>query len=105
MATGSGRRSKIAPETIDQAVKRYVEQGESVRVLAKYYKVAEPTIYLWVRKHQANASKQAKLENVSQGDLEKITRGDLAVKVKLLEKELRETREKLVARMIKLGEL
>lgn len=55
------KRTYNTPEDIAQAVKRFYD-GESAKVLALYYKVAEPTIYSWRRKAKSADEPPADLE-------------------------------------------
>lgn len=46
------KRTYNTQEAIEQACKRYVA-GESVAVLAKYYGVSLPAVYVWINKYKA----------------------------------------------------
>jgi hypothetical protein len=89
---------------IDEAVKRRMA-GESVAVLAKYYKISRPGFYLWVKKYKEQLLEKSKHNGMSTHDAEVSDKRTLIAEVQALRLENQKLRNKVVSLMIKSGEM
>lgn len=97
-------KTKRPQHIIDQAVKRYMA-GEQAVALAKEYKISKPGFYLWVARHKAEILEQAKKQDMTPKDAAIADKRTLLVELEQLRLENRKLREKVVAMMIKSGEI
>jgi transposase-like protein len=97
--------TKLPPNLILEVVKRHIEGREHVGSLAKEYGVGRASVYNWVDRYEKNSVSHASKEYMEPHQIESAEKTVLIAEVKRLKAELDETRSKLVARMIKLGEL
>lgn len=98
-------RTKNTQEDIEQAVRRYLDKGESVGVLAKYYKVSQPAVYKWISAYKEAQVAKAKTAGMDGASIERATSRDAAFVIEELKKENRKLRDRLLDLMIKTGDL
>lgn len=96
--------TKRTQATIDEAVKRYMG-GEQVSTLAKYYKVSRAGFYLWVRKYKEETLERSKKSGMTPHDAELSDKRTLVSEIQALKLENHKLRDKVVALMIKAGEI
>jgi len=87
------------PDQIEEAVKRYLA-GENVNVLCKYYKVSRAGFYLWAKNYKKNAEKRARIGTGPSSDLIELKEENASLRL-----QVRELREMLLSKMIKLKEI
>jgi transposase len=96
--------TKRPQHVIDEAVKRFMA-GESAHVLAKYYKVSRPGLYNWVHKYKLESLANAERKDMSPDQLKQIDRQQLVAENMALKEENSKLRHKVVALMIKAGDI
>ena len=89
---------------IDEAVKRYMA-GEPVTTLSKYYKISRPGFYLWVKKYKEDLLEKSKTAGMSPKDAEQADKRVLLIELEQARQENRKLRDKVVALMLKGGEI
>jgi hypothetical protein len=97
--------TKHPQHVIDEAVKRYMDGRESVRVLAKFYKISKAGFYLWVAKYKKQLVETSKRSGMSPADADRADKRTLATEIEQLRLENRKLRDRVVSLMIKSGEL
>lgn len=90
--------------TIDEAVRRFMA-GEQAVTLAKYYKISKPGFYLWVKKYKEQLLEKSKRQGMTPHDAEVSDKRTLIAEVQSLKLENHKLRDKVVALMIKAGEI
>jgi transposase-like protein len=80
----------------DEAVKRHLEGGETVKALCKFYKVSRATMYNWVEAYKAEIVQNVKTQGVAPRDLERIQKQELIAQNEILQTENRKLRDRLV---------
>ena len=86
------------------AVKRHMA-GESVAVLAKYYKISKPGFYLWVAKYKQALLESADRKALTPADAALTDKRVLIAEIQALKLENAKLRNKVVSLMVKHGEL
>ncbi len=97
-------KTKKPQHVIDKYVKRYMA-GEQATSLAKEAGVSKPGFYLWIQKHKQQILKQAKTAGMTPADAATADKRELLIELEQLRLENRKLREKVVAMMIKSGEI
>ena len=97
-------RTKKPQHVIDKYVKRYMA-GEQATSLAKEAGVSKPGFYLWIQKHKQQILEQAKTAGMTPADAATADKRELLIELEQLRLENRKIREKLIAMMIKAGEI
>jgi len=90
---------------IDKAIKRHLEENTPVAQLAKELKVTRQTIYSWVENYKRKVMERMERAGQSPAELEKIAKSELVAQIKALQSENRKLREKVLAMMMKYGEI
>lgn len=98
------RPTKTPQHVIDEAVKRHMA-GESVRVLAKYYKISVPQFYNWIAAYKQELLEQAAKRDMSPKEAELVDKRVLIAENQAMKLELRKLRDKVINLMIKTGDL
>lgn len=93
--------TKVPQKAIDKAVARYLG-GESVIALAKEYKISRAMFYLWAKKYKRNVLEQAARKDIVSPPADKRA---LSTQIQLLRLENARLGNKVVALMLKLGEI
>lgn len=96
--------TKRPAHEIDTAVKRFMA-GESARVLAKFYKVSRPALYNWVSKYKRQTLADADRKEKTPDQLKQVDRQQLVTENMALKEENAKLRHKVVALMIKAGDI
>lgn len=89
---------------IDKYVKRYMN-GEQATALAKEAGISKPGFYLWIQKHKQQIMEQSKTKDMSPKDADIANKRELLIELEQLRLENRKMREKLIALMLKSGEI
>ncbi len=97
-------QTKRPQHLIDKYVKRYMT-GEQATALAKEAGVSKPGFYLWVKKHKEQILENSKKVNMTPADAAIADKRTILVELEQLRLENRKLREKVVAMMIKSGEI
>lgn len=104
-------KSKHTDKQKAEAVRRYLEAGESAAKIARDFKVSKPGFYIWLRaakqeaiRQAANAPPQARGSGMM-ANAELRERQVLIDQNKELQREVHKLRDKLVALMVKHGEI
>jgi hypothetical protein len=92
----------FTPSTICMSVYMSGEQAEG---LAKELKVSRATIFNWTSRYKEQALEQSRREGINPKELEKQDKASLIVKLRALELENRRLRDKVVALLLKTGEI
>lgn len=90
---------------IDKWVRKHLEDGVPVRDLAKLAKVSVPGFYLWVSKAKAEMYEKSKRLGMSPVDIEKSDKQNMLYELDQVKMENTRLRERLMAVLIKHGEL
>jgi len=96
--------TKRPQHVIDEAVKRHMA-GESVRVLAKFYKISVPQFYNWIAAYKQTLLEQSAKRDMTPKDAELVDKRVLIAEVQALKLENRKLRDKVVSLMMKAGDL
>jgi hypothetical protein len=97
-------KTKTPQHLIEKAVQRYMK-GEQAVALAKEYRISKPGFYLWVARHKQELLEKSKTANMTPADAAVADKRTLLVELEALRLENRKLREKLIATMIKSGEI
>lgn len=97
-------KPKRPQHEIDKAVEAYLS-GENVNSLAKRYKMSRAGMYLWIRKAREDAAAAAHRLDVGSKGIEQEKKISDRLKVKGLEQENRELKQKLFELLVKHKEL
>ena len=92
------RRSapKTPQKTIDRAIKRHVEGGESADDLAKELQVSRASIYGWVAKYKQNILERSRRAGMTPLDADRADKAELIAHIEALELENKQLRDKLI---------
>jgi transposase-like protein len=85
---------------IDAAVRRYM-QGESAASLARQYKISRAGMYLWIKKAREGAAQQARMREIGAEGISRETRINKDLRIRQLENENRELKQRLFDLMLK----
>jgi transposase len=96
--------TKVSPKAIEKAVKRHMA-GERADTLATELKVSRATIFNWTAKYRADTLEQARRGEMTPKELERQDKSALVAQLEALKLENRRLREKVVALMLKSGEI
>ena len=97
-------KSKFPQHVKDKVVKRFFA-GEQATALAKEYKVSKPGLYQWAAKAKKEILEQQKQVNMSPEDVEHASKKVMAIELEQLWLENRKLRVRILAMMIKSGEI
>ncbi len=97
-------QTKVPPKTMERAAKRHMG-GEQAEALAKEFKVSRATIFNWSMRYKEQVLEQARREGINPKELERQDKATLVAKVQSLELENRRLRDKVVALLLKSGEI
>lgn len=97
-------KSKFPQHVKDKVVKRFFA-GEQATALAKEYKVSKPGLYQWAAKAKKDLLEQSKQANMTPEDIEKSSKKVMAIELEQLRLENRKLRDRILAMMIKSGEI
>jgi transposase len=96
--------TKVSPKAMEKAAKRHLA-GEQAEGLAKEHKVSRATIFNWTARYKEQALEQSRREGINPKELEKQDKATLVAKLQALELENRRLRDKVVALLLKTGEI
>lgn len=100
------KNDTISPAAVvAKAVKRHLEGGESAVDLAQEYRVSRATIYNWVAAYERQLLERSEKQGMSTHDAELWDKRTLIAEIKRLKLENTKLKDKLVAMMIKAGEI
>jgi transposase-like protein len=92
-------------KAIDKFLKRHFEGGESVVALSKEYKISRATAYNWLNKHREKLLEQSRTADMTPAAIEKTARVSLIAENRMLKAENGKLKNKVMAMMLKYGEL
>ena len=96
--------TKVPEKAVAKAVKRRLA-GESADTLAKEYKVSRATLYNWTAAYKRQLLEQSTIADMSPREAETADKRVLMAENEALKLEVRKLRDKVVAMMIKAGEI
>ena len=96
--------SKRTQADVSAAVARYLA-GDSVTSLARQFGVSKPAVYLWIAKYKKDAIDKQRTADMSPADAAIADKQTLLIEIDALRAENRRLRDKVIASMIKSGEL
>jgi transposase len=95
---------KASPKVMEKAAKRHLA-GEQAEGLAKEHKVSRATIFNWTARYKEQALEQSRREGINPKELEKQDKATLIARLQAVELENRRLKDKVVALMLKAGEI
>ena len=95
----------VDEKTLLKVVKRHLEGGESAVSLAKEYGVSRATVYNWIDLVQTKWLHEAEKSGASPQAIETADKRALLAKIRQLENENARLRSKVIALLIKTGEI
>ncbi len=95
----------VSDKLVSKAVKRHLEDGEPVVALAKEYGVSRATLYNWIAAYERQLLDQAAKQGMSSQDAEVSDKRTLIAELQALRLENQKLRNKVVALMIKAGDI
>jgi transposase-like protein len=96
--------TKVPQKAIDKAIARHLA-GESSLSLAKEYKVSRATFYLWVAKYKQQLLETNARKDMTPKEQEQTDKRTLIVQLQQLKLENTRLKNKVVAMMLKAGEI
>jgi transposase-like protein len=98
-------QTETSQKDIAKFIKRHLVGGESIVSLINEYGISRGTAYNWLARHREKMLDESTRAGASPATLEKAEKMSLRAKVAELENENRRLRNKVVALMLKAGEI